>query len=283
MAPLKDRFLYGASGKRAPRPDAPREKRPRGALLRPFFRNFGTMVQYNLVALLFFLPGIGWSGVNLILLFEQAAGAASLAQWIEAAFPVLSTWLLVMIPLWGLADVGACGASGIFRRVLEGKKIRHWQDFSTAVRRNGLAAFLFGMLRGALWWMLLTAEHFYFVLAEGGAPQFRVLQVLGACVFLGVLNVEGLFLPALQGSRGRWMDAIRSAVSQAVWHMPACLSVVALTVALPLLLTLIPVVGVFAWGAYELVAGLSARQYAFTAVAALLGLGGVEDEDGEED
>ncbi len=282
MASLKDRFLYGASGRRAPESGGPGRKRPGGAVLKPFFRNLGTMVQYNLVALLFFLPGIGWSGVNLILLVEQGSGAASLAQGIEAAAPVLSTWLLVMIPLWGLADVGACGAAGIFRRVVEGKPIRHWRDFSASVRRNGLAAFLFGALRGMLWWMLLAAERFYTALAEGGAPQFRVMQALGACVALGVLAVEGLFLPALQGSRGRWMDAIRAAISNAVWHLPACLSVLVLTVALPLLLTLIPVVGVLFWGVYELTIGLSARQYAFTAVAALLGLGGVEAEDEDE-
>lgn len=285
MASLRDKFLYGASGRR-PNPDggeAPGPDRLRGTLLRPFFRNFGAMVQYNLVSLLFFLPGIAWTGVNLILLDGQFAGAGSFAELMEASFPVLSIWLAVMIPLWGLADVGACGVAGVFRRILEGRRISHWRDFSRAVRRNGLAAFVFGVLRGALWWMLLAAERFYTVLAEGGAPMFRVMQLLGVVVLLFVLSVEALLIPALQGAGGKWMDALLAAVNHAVWHMPVCLSALALTVVLPGLVALIPTVGVLLWGTYELVCGLSARQYAFTAIAALLGVGGVCDADEDED
>lgn len=285
MASLRDKFLYGASG-RHPNPDggaAPKPERPRGTLLRPFFRNFGAMVQYNLVSLLFFLPGIAWTGVNLILLDGQFSGAGSFSEMVEAAFPVLSTWLAVMIPLWGLADVGACGVADVFRRILEGRRISHWRDFSRAVRDNGLAAFVFGVLRGALWWMLLAAERFYTVLAEGGAPMFRAMQLLGIVVLLFVLSVEALLIPALQGSCGKWMDALRAAVNHAVWHMPVCLSALALTVVLPGLVALIPTVGALLWGMYELVCGLSARQYAFTAIAALLGVGGACDADEDED
>ena len=285
MASLRDKFLYGASG-RHPNPDggaAPKPERPRGMLLRPFLRNFGAMVQYNLVSLLFFLPGIAWTGVNLILLDGQFSGAGSFSEMVEAAFPVLSTWLAVMIPLWGLADVGACGVAGVFRRILEGRRISHWRDFSRAVRDNGLAAFVFGVLRGALWWMLLAAERFYTVLAEGGAPMFRAMQLLGIVVLLFVLSVEALLIPALQGSCGKWMDALRAAVNHAVWHMPVCLSALALTVVLPGLVALIPTVGALLWGMYELVCGLSARQYAFTAIAALLSVGGACDADEDED
>lgn len=284
MASIRDRFLYGASGKRTPGENAPREDRPRGAIRKAFFQNIGTMVQYNLIQLLFFLPGIAWSGVNLILLSELLAGVSSLAEGMEKAFPALSTWLMGMIPLWGVADIGACGASAIFQRILQGKRLEHWHDFSGAIRRNGLPAFVGGVLRGALWWMLLTAMNFYSVLAADGSLPFRIFQVLGVVVFLCVLAVEALFLPVLNGMRGRWMDALGTATTQAIWHMPACLSALLLTVALPLALTLIPTVGVLLWGAYELAIGLSVRQYACTAIAALLGIGPAGDnEDGDED
>ena len=280
MASLKDRFLYGASG--TGRVDAPQspQKRPRGDGLKPFLRNIGTMVQYNLVALLFMAPAALWTGVNLILLIDQTAGAADLAVGWQAAYPVLSTWLLAMIPLWVVADIGACGVTAIFRRVIEGKRIAHWQVFSQAVRHHALPVALLGAARGAMLWLLLSAMNFYAVMAQT-VPAMRVMQLLGVVVLLAILAVEVLMIPAQLGASGekRWRRAIGSAVTAAIWHMPVCLSAVALTVVLPAALLLLAPVGVFAWGVYQLVIGLSVRLYANTCIAEMLGLGATEPVD----
>lgn len=283
MASLKDRFLYGASGTRQSGDAQEPEKRPGNDLIRPFFRNFGTMVQYNLVALLFLAPAVLWSGVCLILLNDQLTDAADMMQLWNAAYPVLSTWLLGMLPLWALADIGACGVSAMFRRVIEGKKIAHWQVFSQAVKHHALPVALLGAARGALLWLLLAAMNFYTVMAQT-MPVMHGMQALGVVVLLVILAVEALMVSTLLGASGekRWRRAMGEAATAAIWHMPACLSALALTVVLPLALLLIPTAGVFAWGVYYMVLGLSVRQYAFTAIAEMLGLGATEPVDDDD-
>ena len=282
MASIKDRFLYGASGSRQPDDPLVPEKRPRGDVIKPFFRNFGTMVQYNLVALMFMVPAILWTGVTLILLNAEAQDAADMAAWWDIAYPILSTWLLVMIPLWAIADIGACGTTAVFRRIVEGRKVFHWPVFAQAVKHHALPAAAAGAVRGAALWMLLTAMNFYTVLAQT-IPAMRVMQVLGAVVLLAILAMEAMMIPAVVGASGekKWRKAVSSAVTAAVWHMPVCLSAIALTVVVPAALLLIPTAGVFAWGIWQMVIGLSARQYAFTAIGVMLGLGSTEpvDED----
>lgn len=283
MASLKDKFLYGASGTKQPG-DAPAgEKRRRNDLIRPFLRNFGTMVQYNLVALLFMVPAVLWTGVCLILLNDQAAAAADMTALWNAAYPVLSTWLLWMIPLWVVADIGACGVAAMFRRVIEGKKLAHWQVFSQAVKHHALPVALLGAALGILLWLLLSAMNFYTVMAQT-MPAMHVMQALGVVVLLVILAAEAMMIPTLLGASGekKWRRAIGEALTAAIWHMPACLSAIALTVLLPLALLLIPAAGVFIWGVYEMVIGLSVRQYAFTAIAEMLGLGATEPVDDDD-
>lgn len=279
MASIKDRFLYGASGSKQPGEDRAPQQRPKNDLIRRFFRNFGTMVQYNLVALLFLIPAILWTGVNLILLNDQVSGAATLMDWWNTAYPLLSTWLLVMIPLWGIADVGACGVAAMFRRVIEGRGLHHWPVFSQAVKKHGLAAAIFGALRGVLLWLLLSAMNFYTVLAQT-VPAMRVMQLLGGVVLLVILAAEAMMIPSLLGEKP--LQGAQNALTAAIWHMPACLSAIVLTALLPLALLLIPTAGVFVWGIYQMVIGLSVRQYAFTAIAEMLGLGHTDDVDEDD-
>lgn len=279
MASIKDRFLYGASGSRQPGEDRAPQQRPQNDLIRRFFRNFGTMVQYNLVALLFLTPAVLWTGVNLILLNDQVSGAAGMMAWWNAAYPLLSTWLLAMIPLWAIADVGACGAAALFRRVIEGRGLHHWPVFSQAVKKHGLTVAVVGALRGVLLWLLLSAMNFYTVLAQT-VPALRVLQLLGGVVLLVILAAEAMMIPALLGEKT--LRGVQNALTAAIWHMPACLSAIALTVVLPLALLLIPTAGVFVWGIYQMVIGLSVRQYAFTAIAEMLSLGHTDSVDEDD-
>ena len=282
MASIKDRFLYGASGSRQPEADRAPDERPRNDVVKPFFRNFGTMVQYNLISLLFMVPAVLWTGVNVVLANYASMDMNGLADWTTTVYPVLSSWLLVMIPLWAIADIGACGATAIFRRVAEGRHIFHWPVFSQAIRRYALPVAAFGAARGVVLWLLLAAMSFYTAMAQT-MPFMRVFLVLGAVVLLAILAVEALLIPTVVGATGekKWRRALSAAVTAAIWHMPVCLSAIILTVVLPAALLLIPTGGLLAWGIYQLVIGLSVRQYAFTAIAAMLGLGSVDavDED----
>lgn len=282
MASIKDRFLYGASGSRQPGDDRAPDERPRNHVIKPFFRNFGTMVQYNLISLLFLVPAVLWTGVNVVLFSYASTDMASLADWTNTIYPVLSTWLLVMIPLWAIADIGACGSTAVLRRVVEGKHVFHWPVFSQAVKRYALPVAAFGAARGVMLWLLLAAMSFYTAMAQT-MPVMRVFLALGAVVLLAILAIEAMLIPALVGASGekKWRKAASAAVTAAIWHMPVCLSAIVLTVVLPAALLLIPTAGLLVWGVYQLVIGLSVRQYAFTAIAAMLGLGSVDpvDED----
>lgn len=272
MASLKDRFLYGASGTRAPQTEE--EPRPQGGdMLKRFIKNFGCLIQFNLVSAAFMIPAIAWSGVNFILMYELLTESGSLS----AILLNLSLWLLAMIPLWGIADVGACGTAAVFRRIAENRASHDGQVFAKAIRQNGAAAFVLGAARGVLLWLLLAAESFYAQL-----PMGRALQIAGVAVLLLILSAEGLLIPALHGSKGARKAAIRSALAGAVWHMPVCVSVIMLTVVLPAALLLIPRAGIFAWGIYQLVIGLSVRQCGFVCVAVLLGIGAAEPVEADE-
>lgn len=282
MASIKDRFLYGASGRRQPGEDKAPKQRPRSNVIRPFFRNFGTMVQYNLVSLLFMIPGVMWTGVSIVLMNYASMDMNTIADWATTVYPEMSVWLLVMIPLWAIADIGACGSTAIFRRVVEGRHVFHWPVFSQAIKRYALPVAAFGVARGVMLWLLLAAMRFYTVMAQV-MPVMRVFLVLGIVVLLAILAIEAMLIPAIVGASGekKWRSALSSAVTAAIWHMPVCLSAIVLTVVLPAALLLIPTGGLLVWGVYQLVIGLSVRQYAFTAIAAMLGLGGIDpvDED----
>lgn len=182
-----NRFYYGKAGQA----DYTPEKLPanRRTLFFEMLRvRFTGLMGVNLLYLLFCLPAIIWTGINVqvwLLSVEAQAGTLDLMS-----SGLMSLYLLGMIPCLGLAGVGAPGEMYVLRNWARDQHAFVLSDFKDAVKGNWKCGLAVGLINGLSLLLVYICFTFYGQLAAQ-SPLWVVPQMLSVtlCAVWWMMNM----------------------------------------------------------------------------------------------
>ena len=188
----------------------------------------GSMTGLNLLYLLFWLPALFWSFLNLIQI--NFSSAASL-------YSVGFSWLLVMFPLIALTGPFNMGISSVMRRWARDEHSFAWMDFWAGVKANWKDGLIFGLLNGFMPLLAYLCLGFYAQLLSV-SPLFYLAAAVIICVYL-LWNMCAMILPTIiAGYELRFFAALKNAVLMSLASLPRTFGM--------LLLTLVPLIALIA-------------------------------------
>ena len=139
---------------------------------------WSAMVGQNLFYLLFWLPAILWSGVNLLTLVQMLADAPAGADMGARVYSLAFTYLLILWPLIAITGPATAGASYVSRNWARGQHSFMVSDFMEHARKNWKQALAVSTVTGALPVLLLFLWRFYGALAESMSGLFIIPEVI---------------------------------------------------------------------------------------------------------
>ena len=153
---------------------------------------WSAMVGQNLLYLLFWLPAVIWSGVNLLTLVQMLVDAPAGADMGARVYSLAFTYLLILWPLIAITGPATAGMSYVSRNWARGQHSFMVSDFWEHARKNWKQALCVSTITGALPVLLLFLWRFYGVLAESMSGLFiipEVIVLIAALLWLLMLQV----------------------------------------------------------------------------------------------
>ena len=190
----------------------------------------GSLMSLNLLYLLFWIPAIAWSFLNLVQLDLTAAGEmeASLGS-------LLLTYLLILWPLVALTGPFNMGVSYVLRNWARDEHSFLFLDFKSALRENWKQGLLFGMINGLVPLAAYICAYFYTRMATVSPLFYLPLFIVYAAAFLWSL-IAPLLPTMIVTYRQGFGGLLRNALLMTLATLPKAIGVRLLTLVLPLIL-----------------------------------------------
>ena len=153
---------------------------------------WSAMVGQNLLYLLFWLPAVIWSGVNLLTLVQMLVDAPAGADMGARVYSLAFTYLLILWPLIAITGPATAGMSYVSRNWARGQHSFMVSDFWEHARKNWKQVLCVSTIPGALPVLLLFLWRFYGALAESMSGLFiipEVIVLIAALLWLLMLQV----------------------------------------------------------------------------------------------
>ena len=195
---------------------------------------WSAMVGQNLLYLLFWLPAVIWSGVNLLTLVQMLADAPAGADMGAQVYSLLFTYLLILWPLIAITGPATAGASYVSRNWARGQHSFMVSDFWEHARKNWKQALCVSAITGALPVLLLFLWRFYGALAESMSGLFiipEVIVLIAALLWLLMLQVVYTMMVTYKLTLRQLLG---NAIRMALGRLPLFLGLRLLTSILPL-------------------------------------------------
>lgn len=195
---------------------------------------WSAMVGQNLLYLLFWLPAVIWSGVNLLTLVQMLADAPAGADMGAQVYSLLFTYLLILWPLIAITGPATAGASYVSRNWARGQHSFMVSDFWEHARKNWKQALCVSAITGALPVLLLFLWRFYGALAESMSGLFIIpeaIVLIAALLWLLMLQVVYTMMVTYKLTLRQLLG---NAIRMALGRLPLFLGLRLLTSILPL-------------------------------------------------
>ena len=170
---LMNNYFYGKSGKGDYRvEDMPQNRRQLfGAVLKV---RWSALVGVNLLQVLFWLPAAAWTILNYITLVSGAGDPVNL----------LSTYLLILIPLIAITGPFTAGATYVLRNWARDEHSFVWSDFWDAVKGNWKQGLVVSVISGLMPYVLYMGYTFYGTMANTKSFVFMIPLAILFLVFI---------------------------------------------------------------------------------------------------
>ncbi len=235
---------------------------------------WSAMVGLNLLYLLFWLPAILWSGVNLLALLQMLEASGSAAEVAQQAGSLVFTYLLVLWPLVALTGPATAGASFVLRNWARGEHSFVVSDFFEQFRKNWKQALGISLITGALPVLTFVLWRFYAGMVSAVSPLFVLplaLVALMAGIWLLMLQVLYMLLITYKLT---FRQLLKNALMLALAQLPQFFALRALTLLFPAALVLSLVVApqfavylVSFGGFFYLIFGLALNRLLYASLA----------------
>lgn len=223
MSGFVNNYYYGKAG----RADYTPEQMPatRTKLFFEMLRiHFGGLCSINLLYLVFCLPAVIWTVINVFVLAQEGN--------MDAVMPL---YLMIMIPCFGLMGLGSPGLMYVLRNWARDQHSFMFSDFKDNVKQNWKQGLACGLIGGALLFVGYVGFRFYGDMAAQSllyvVPQMLVMVVV---VLWWMMNM--LVYTMMVTYDMKFSQLIRNSAIMVIARLPWALLVFAGSIAVPLVL-----------------------------------------------
>lgn len=259
MANFFHSYFYGNSGRKDfTEADLPAN---RLQLFRDVFSvRRGSMLGLNLLMLLYHLPILFWTFLNLVQIYQIDPAADNPGQ---AMLGVLFSYLLVMAPLAIFTGPFSLGAGYVLRTWARDEHSFALSDFGSALKSNWKQGLLLGAAKGIAPLLVYICARFYIGMA-GQSLLFYLPLALVLIVFL-LWELSAHLLPAMIVTYDlRFFQHVKNAALMTLAELPRSILIRIAILGVPLLMLLAALLfpGALGW-----ITGLGAVLYALILLA----------------
>lgn len=194
---------------------------------------WSSMVGMNLFYLLFWLPAIIWSGVNLLTLQGVLTGSASGTEMADAVSQIVLTYLLILWPLVAITGPATAGMSYVFRNWARGEHSFPISDFLQHARENWKQSLFLSTVTGFLPLLTYLLWAFYSGMAASVSSAFIIpeaIVLVAAVIWFLMLEIVHTMMVTYQLTLRQLLG---NALRMALGKLPLFLGVRLLTLAVP--------------------------------------------------
>lgn len=193
----------------------------------------GSMLGLNVLYLVFWIPAILWTALNLaqanLILTDAAADAAEMFR------SLVFTYLLFMVPCIALTGPFNAAVSYISRNWARDEHSLVWLDFKAALKENWKQGLLFGIINGVVPLMMYICIVFYTSTAAQNVIFYIPLCLTVMIGFLWILSTQ--LIPTLMVTYYlKFTQLIRNAFLMTLATLPRAVGIFLLTMIFPILL-----------------------------------------------
>ena len=186
----------------------------------------------NLLYMVFWLPAILWTAINLSAALNMMSREAGLTP--EAFSGLVMTWLLILIPCITFTGPFNAGVTFVLRNWARDEHSFVLSDFKDAVKGNWKQALVISLIDGIMPFLVYVSVRFYGGLM-GQSPIFIVPVALTLLVGILWSLASVLAYPMLITYQLKTRDVIRNALLMTVAKLPHAILIKLATLALPAL------------------------------------------------
>lgn len=242
MSGLFNSFYYGKAGKADFTPDQLPKNRVQ-LFLEMLRIRFAGIITMNLVYVLFSLPAIIWSYINILVLSgsqeynEAGELIASTTLSMAEANSYLMVYLVGMIPCLMVASLGLVGIYYVLRNWARDQHSFVWSDLKDAIKGNWKGALGVGFINGLSLLITFFCYRYYGMMSMENAfwsvPQMLVVML---CALWWMANM--LILPMMITYDMPFKTLVRNSFVIIIARLPFSILVWAPTLAIPVILAL---------------------------------------------
>jgi len=271
---LFDRLYYGKAGKR----DYTEMDMPKNRVSLFFLvlkDHFFDLVKVNFLQLVFWIPFLVWSFMNLIAVqsmdVDAMMAAENGAQMImDTMRSYLFVWLIGVIPCVAITGPSTAGAAYIMRNWARDQHAFLFSDFKDAFKGNWKQALVSSVFTSFVPVLAYTAVTFYGELAGKNTLMFVPMIIVFTAVLMWTLMLP-LIYPMMIGYELRLKDIFKNAFLMACARLPQMVFARLITF-VPVLLLLISVyigntVMLLVMSAYYLLFGFAFSRLVYASIA----------------
>lgn len=218
-----DRFYYGKAGKRDySEMDMPKTRVSLFFLV--FKDHFFDLVKVNLLQLIFWIPLIIWTNINLTAiqnidtqtLLAVDGGAAQLTQMLSS---YLLIYLIGLVPCIAITGPSSAGAAYIMRNWARDQHAFLFSDFKDAFKGNWKSALLTSVITAVIPVLAYTAVVFYGEMAGSNMVMILPMIVVLSATLMWALMLP-LIYPMMIGYELKFTAVIKNALLMASARLP---------------------------------------------------------------
>lgn len=185
----------------------------------------------NLLYMIFWLPAIVWTGLNLVALTNMLSAGAYTS---DDVLGLIATWLMLLAPCIAITGPFNAGVCYVLRNWARDEHSFVLSDFKDAVKANWKQALVISVIDGVLPFLLFTSWRFYGAMLQGS--PLRLLPT-ALTLLVGILwsLADMLAYPMLITYELKTFDVIRNSLLMTVAKLPWAVLIKLLTLAVPAL------------------------------------------------
>lgn len=218
-----DRYYYGKAGKR----DYSEMDMPKTRVSLFFLvlkDHFFDLIKVNLLQVIFWIPFIAWTYMNLVAIQQVDANAllaaeGGMQQLTNVLGSYMMMYLLLLIPCIAITGPSSAGAAYIMRNWARDQHAFLFSDFKDAFKGNWKYALLTSVITSVIPVLVYTAAVFYGEMAaENIAMVLPLIVVLSATLMWALMLV--LIYPMMIGYELKFSAVIKNAFLMAAARLP---------------------------------------------------------------
>ncbi|MGI6172305.1 MAG: DUF624 domain-containing protein [Christensenellales bacterium] len=265
MANLMHNYYYGKAGKADYTPDQLPENR-----VQLFFEmlriRFSGLVGLNLLYVLFSLPAIAWTSINVMMLnasYNSETGQFAF-NFVQDGY--LMIYLLLMVPCLGIAGIGATGLMYVLRNWARDQHSFVLSDFKDAIKGNWKQGLVIGLLNGLSLLLAFVSYIYYGQMASQSSVLFYIPQVFVVLLIAIWWMSNMIIYPMMVTYNFNLRQLIRNSMIMVVARLPFSVLFLLGSLAIPVICLIVPY-GILIGSLFYLVIGFALTGFVYASYA----------------